>query len=289
MEDLTAFLKAPLEEMHQVMPATVVFTAGGTRRSAAFSGISPESEAYISWARERLIESAHLLFQHGARHVFIAGMTPDNFLETGTYAQSLIRWTDWAMAGADAMSDYARLGWRVRILGSEDVPALVPAAQRLREGTSSQDGHTLWCLIVPDSEAPWRWVLSAAHREKAYTRQEAVRALYGEDVPSVGLFIATGKPMISTSLIPPLLIDKTQCYWRQRPGHQLTQEELRAILYDYAYVRQTWQADKKGRAEDALQHREIWESAPILGLGQRLGLFWYPQPFSLPPDTAVTD
>ena len=50
-------------------------------------------------------------------------------------------------------------------------------------------------------------------------------------------------------------------------------------FYDYAYLRATWQADKEGRATAARAHRSIWESAQTLGLGTRLGPFWYPAPF----------
>ena len=52
------------------------------------------------------------------------------------------------------------------------------------------------------------------------------------------------------------------------------------MFYDYAYLRPTWRADKLDRAKAALAHREAWEDGPILGLGMRLGPFWYPAPTS---------
>ncbi|HXF63764.1 MAG TPA: hypothetical protein VNK95_19220 [Caldilineaceae bacterium] len=60
---------------------------------------------------------------------------------------------------------------------------------------------------------------------------------------------------------------------------------MRTILYDYAYVRPTWQADKTGRAEQALKYRQAWEDPPVVGLGVRLGPFWYPAP--IPPVPAT--
>jgi len=69
-----------------------------------------------------------------------------------------------------------------------------------------------------------------------------------------------------------------QCYWSQRPGFRLDERQLRRILYDYAYTRRTWREDKTGRAEKALAHRSVWERGPTIGLGVRLGPFWYPAP-----------
>jgi hypothetical protein len=59
----------------------------------------------------------------------------------------------------------------------------------------------------------------------------------------------------------------------------LDQRQLRAILYDYAYLRKTWKKDKSGRAEQALVERDLWERGNVLGLGIRKGPFWYPAPF----------
>jgi hypothetical protein len=56
------------------------------------------------------------------------------------------------------------------------------------------------------------------------------------------------------------------------------------ILYDYAYLRQTWRQDKTGRAEQALAYRKAWEQAGILGMGTHLGGYWFPAPFLPPPD-----
>lgn len=81
---------------------------------------------------------------------------------------------------------------------------------------------------------------------------EAVRALYGEDIPLISLFLGFGKPVIAPELLPPLLGGAVNCYWSQRPGYQFSEAEFRRILYDHAFVRSTWQADKSGRGEEAL-------------------------------------
>jgi hypothetical protein len=51
---------------------------------------------------------------------------------------------------------------------------------------------------------------------------------------------------------------------------------LRAILYDYHYVRRTRQTDKAGRAEQILAYADVWTAPAVVGLGTRIGPFWYP-------------
>ena len=82
--------------------------------------------------------------------------------------------------------------------------------------------------------------------------------------------------MVAPDLFPPLLMDDVQCYWSQQAGYSLTEQQFRRIVYDYAYLRQTWQEDKTERAKAAMAHQEIWERETIVGLGKRLGPFWYP-------------
>jgi hypothetical protein len=88
--------------------------------------------------------------------------------------------------------------------------------------------------------------------------------------------------MFSFELIPPLLVGQVQGYWSQQPGYSLTEAQLRTIFYDYAYLRPTWREEKLERAREALVHRQAWEEGPILGLGMRLGPFWYPAPMVSP-------
>jgi hypothetical protein len=125
---------------------------------------------------------------------------------------------------------------------------------------------------------------SAAGRSGAQTRRDSIRALYGEDIPLATMMVAFGKPVISPDQVPPLLVGKMDCYWTQRPGYRMTERELRTMLYDHAYVRRTWRTDKTGRAEEALAFRRAWEEGPTLGLGIRLGPFWYPAKTTTPAD-----
>lgn len=277
----TAFLAAPMAEVARAAPAAMVYSPGGTRRQAAFAGISPWSDDYFRWARQTTIGDFHLIFTHGVRHLFSPTLTPGNFQEVNAHRHKLLQWVDWGVAGDDALRDYAQHGWRVRLLGGESVPELQATAARLEAETRTNSPHTLWWTVVPDPEAIWRALLQTAHESQATTRADLIRAHYGEDIPPITLYLAFGKPIFSASILPPLLAGEVQAYWSQQPGYGLTAERFRAILYDYAFLRQTWEQDKTGRAEAALPYRRVWERPLILGLGQRLGPHWYPA--NMPP------
>jgi hypothetical protein len=274
---LEQFLAAPAGDVAKVMPETIVYTPGGTRRSAVLAGISPQSDEYARWTRERMIASFDLLFRFGARHIFTTMIRPGQFAEIGRYRDRLLDWLDWGLTGPEALADYARLGWRVRLLGAESMPELQPIAERLCTATPEQSTATLWYHVIPEPGAPWQWLLKAAYQAQARTQAEAVRALYGEDVPLAKLYLTFGKPMFVADLLPPLLAGEVQCYWIQRPGYLYDEQLLRRILYDYAYLRPTWRLDKSSRYDTLEANRSLWQQPLVLGYGKHVGAFWYPE------------
>ncbi|MFL5807703.1 MAG: hypothetical protein ACJ8CR_38990 [Roseiflexaceae bacterium] len=280
---LEEFLALPAEQVVQVAPATVVFAVGGTRRSAALAGVAPHSDAYAHWLRVRMVTCIELFFRLGVRHLFTTAIRPGQVAEVGPYRERLMQWNDWGLAGPEALADYARLGWRVRLLGTESIPELRPAAERLLVSTPDLSPHTLWWYVVPDRDLPWRWILEAAQRTHARTREEAIRALYGEDIPLASLYLGFGKLMMAPDILPPLLADEIQCYWPQRPGYELDEQMLRRVFYDYAYLRSTWRANRGDRYEDLGWQRAAWRTDAVIGVGRRLGDFWYPAAFPEPP------
>ena len=280
---LEKFITGSLETVKAVAPATIIFVAGGTRRKAISVGLSTESDAYAAWTRQQMIACFDLIFQHGIKNIFTPMVGPTNFNEVGKYRERLVDWIAWGLSGEDALADYERLGWRIRLLTDETIPKLKETADRLHNITPTTYEHTLWIHVVPDAELPWRWLLSSIKNSQASTRQEVVQAVYGEDIPPASLYLGHGKPEIFDEFLP-LLTGKVQCYWRQNLGYDLDQLMLRTILYDYAYTRATWRKDKAGRAEEAMKYNHIWQKAAVVGLGTRLGPFWYPTPTPDPFD-----
>ena len=279
---LAEFLAAPLSEVAKVAPKTMIYSPGGTRRQAVLAGIEPWSNEYLQWARQGGIGCFDLIFRHGVQYLITLLLTPDTMREINGRREQVAQWTDWVLAGPESLADYARLGWRVRLLGTESLPELKATAERLQQATAAQSDHTLYWYAVPDEDEPWNELLALAQQKGVRTRAEAIRALYGEDVPPATLYLTTGRPFVSAEIAPPLLMGYAQSYWNQRVGYSLTETELRTIFYDYAYLRTLGRGEKIMRAKAALANRKAWQEGPILGLGPQLGPFWYPAPTSIP-------
>ncbi|MFN8443589.1 MAG: hypothetical protein U0175_22615 [Caldilineaceae bacterium] len=279
---LEDFLAAPTEEIAVVAPATMIYAPGGTRRQAVFNGIEPWSEEYMAWALDRMIGCSTIIFEHGVKHLFTPLFISTNFKEVNRHRDNVFRGIHKFLTNNHILSEYERLGWRVRLIGAESVPELSETAEKLRASTLSESSRTLYWLVVPDPEEIWQQLFTIVHNSHARTRKEAVCAMYGEEIPPATLYLAFGKPMVSLEIIPPLLLGELQCYWSQQPGYTLTEKMFRTILFDYAYLRRTWQVEKLERAKDALAYQKEWEQELTLGLGMRLGLFWYPAPMTSP-------
>lgn len=278
---LEKFLAAPVEEVAQVAPTTMIYATGGTRRAVALAGLSL-SDDYAQWSRLRMLESFALIFRSGVRHLIAPAGRPQIFAEHGLYRDRVFQWFRWGLTGPESLDFYRSANWRVRlVVAGEPTPELAEVAVTLEQATSTATGPNLWFLTTPDYTQLWPWI-GRAFVSGARTRAEAVRALFGDDIPPASLLLSFGKPMVALDHLPPLLFEESQCYWTQRPGYNLTERELRTILYDYTYLRSTWRQDKTGRAEEALVHRDAWEHGPTIGLGMHLGPFWYPAPIPSP-------
>jgi hypothetical protein len=278
------FLQFPLDAVAPLAPKTLVYAAGGTRRSAALAGVPTSGDAYALWAYRQMIDCFDLFFQHGVCTIMTHAIIPNQYNEvTGAYREKLFEWVDQVLAGPDQVKDYCRRGWNVRLFASEPIPQVIRTADRLRE--SNIPGAPTLCFTVTTSEESlWASMLDVVARERPRTQADAIAAYYGQAIDPVDMYISCCKPGIFPAILPPFLMGNVQCYWVLRPGFVADPRVVRELLYDYAYVRKTWQPDKTGRAEMSLEHRQVWEQAPTLGLGTRLGPFWYPRPIAALPD-----
>jgi hypothetical protein len=271
------FMAAPIQAVRAVAPATLIYGPGGTRRQAALAGIPFQSDAYAAWTHERMVESLAVLSHIGVRHIVINLLRPAQLAEVGRYRDRLLTWLEAGLAGADAIVKWRYRGWRVRIIGLEALPELHAAAERVAAATADQPGPTIWFYLCGAPHTPWASLFASTASGIPASQQAAIQALYGEDIPPATLYLAFGKPFVAYDIIPPLLAGELHCYWTQRPGFSLDEPTMRQILFDYAYLRSTWQQDKTARYAALDEQRAIWEQTAVLGLGQRLGPFWYPQ------------
>lgn len=271
---LEQFLSAPDDVVAAVAPETMVYAVGGTRRSAALAGVAMGDD-YARWSEPRFRATSALCFRFGVRHLIAPVGRPQIFAETGLYRREFCRWVRLALINDAALDYYRQANWRVRlIVAGRPLAELAETAATLERATRTATGPRLWILTTPAYDELWQWILSS----RALSREDAVARLFGERVPPATLLVSFGKPLVALDHLPPLLFEEIQCYWTQRPGYSLTERELRTILYDCAYLRTTWRPDKTGRQLEALRYRRMWEEAPLIGLGRKLGPYWYPVP-----------
>ena len=279
---LEEFLAAPIETVQTVAPPTVIYGPAGTRRAAVLAGAEAQSNVYADWGLNRLFHFCDLFFQHGVRHLFVATLLSKSFRETTSqYREHLWQWAQY-VASDESLALYRQRGWQVRILYHQHLPELRETVERLQVTHSAQARHTLWYSFTPDHFLPIRWMLDTLGHASPQSLDEAIQLLYGESIPQATLYISYGKPSIDIEIIPPMIYSLLNSYWLQTP-YSLDERQLRTIFYDHAYIRQTWKKDKAGRAEQAMKYRKAWETGPTLGLGMRLGSFWYPAPVPAPP------
>lgn len=272
---LEEFLAAPVSLVRSVTPATVLYAVGGTRRQAVLAGLTPDGEEYPRYAVAQMYACLDRLFTYGVQNVIATVLQSPQLAEVGRYRERVMAWVRDGLAGDAALQIYRERGWRVRLLGGESDPELARIAARLQEETPVGQ-TTLWYYVSLAPDAHWRSVLAAAHAG-ATTQQEAIAALAGEPLPPAEMLIAFGKPLFGGDIFPVAFAAGTmQCYWTQRPGYDLPDGDLRRMLYDYAYTRRTWVADKRSRYDQLEDQRAVWERGRIVGIGRRVGGFWYP-------------
>lgn len=270
------FMTAERDVVANYAPRSMVYAPGGTRRSATFAGIKPGSAEYFRLGQREMILCLETIFHYGVEHVFTPAVMVGHVNEFSNIEQELIVPMARFVTDPDFVGDCRKRGWRVQIASSSYQEVLQPYVELLSQTFDFSARHTWWMTFTPSIESWWANVISLAKSAAVTTHADLIRTLYGEDIPPITLCIAFGKPMISPDLFPPLLMDNVECYWSQQAGYTLSDRQFRKVLYDYAYLRRTWQKDKTARAKEAQRHRDIWEREFILGLGKRLGPFWYP-------------
>lgn len=277
---LASFLAADPAEVAAVAPATVCFAPGGTRRHAVLEGVPLDGDAYVRWSQARIFDCVGQLFALGARHVIVNVLRSSQLAEVGPYREQLMARVEAGLASEAALAAYAGRGWRARLIGGGGLRELAALDARMRAATAGHSAGTVWWYASAGVDQHWADLLATAARSGARSRQALAEALYGEAIPPATMLISFGKPMLVADIAPPLLCGDLQAYWYQRPGYSLSEADLRRIFYDYAFLRRTWQADKAARYEEVEVQRELWERQTILGLGARLGPFWYSDPAS---------
>jgi hypothetical protein len=276
---LADFLAAQVELVRSVSPRTVLHTQGGTRRRAVLSGLAPHSSEYMRVGFEDLIMSCCLWFKLGTKHVFTGMVCPPQIEETSESYRAVLSSIVRFLLNPRTLNRWKELGIRVRIFGHQTLPEFEDMAKEMNSDTIADDQRpTLWLYVNGKKGGFWNLLVDAILAKGTGDEQVLREYLYGEDFPPAEVHYSYGKPMIDRDFVPPLAVaPKVQCYWGQKPGYPIDESTYRRIIYDFAYLRPTWKADKESRYSSVVQYRDTWESPLVIGIGRRLGSFWYPE------------
>lgn len=276
MVSYEAFFDWPLERMRALAPETVVYAASGTRRRAVLEGISLDGDDYASWTHAQMINSCDIIFDHGTQNVITILVTPSQFEEGGSYSERLIDWIQWGLTDKYTLHEFNLREWNVRIIANQSLQRLQEIDVLLQTRNQATRKKTLWCVAIQNENEMWSDVLNTIISERAHTLDDAIDAVYGANLTPASLFVGFGKPMISTFILPPLLIGKMDCYWSQKLGYSLEQNTWRSILYDFLYLRPMDTVDRHERAKAISSQPLAWNEEIILGLGARSNDHWHP-------------
>lgn len=270
------FKNKSLSDCVAIAPSTLVLANGGTRRRALLADVT--SENYPEWSRNEMFSMLKMFFDSGVQNIFCVIFSETNAAEVSVnYREHMSSWVAEMLPRNDALDFYNQEGWRVHldVLGWSGLSI----ASKTLEQTQKNSGPGLWFTMISSPEDHWqRLVSTIGELDQPPDRTTLIRSIYGEDIPPASMYIGSGKPQLMPSLINPLLIGSLACYWPQHLGYSLDQLSWKKILYDYAYLRPTWVADKSKRTELATTYRSAWEDdPPLIGVGQRLGPFWFPE------------
>jgi hypothetical protein len=134
----------------------------------------------------------------------------------------------------------------------------------------------LWWTFAATPGSPYTHALAVIAGRNVRTQAEAIAAIYGPEVAPCRMYIGGGKPFLTAEFQLPFLIDEAQAMWYQMPGYRgLSPTIIRRVIYEATVMRSTWSENKDRRYADVQDRREEWERPLILGVGRRLGAFWY--------------
>ncbi len=236
------------EEVRRAQATVCTFPINGTRRWLLLGQPDASAADYIELNGRRHVELYQLLFEHGLDTILAPIYEPVMQKRGEEYQQQVIAQGLAAVATHSAFTDfYQEQQVRVRFYG--DYRKIFP-------GTVCAHLPDLFDHVMQETQAyqPRRlfYGVSTRHavedvvelairkyagREPVLDRAELIALYYGEPLPPVSLFITSGK--FNVFGMPLLQTDDTSLYFTVAPSPFLTERQLRVILYDHLYSRQS--------------------------------------------------
>ena len=290
------FLQIPAEEVAALVKATgekvCVFPVNGTRRWFILEHADKIGDdyfdAYMTTAIQNHIQLCGMLFDHGIDTILAPVLGRELMRRGDEYAKrvgidGLIR----TSTDRNYRDFFATQNVKVRFYGDyRDVLTGTPYEYALKsmyevtEATKHNNGHRLYFGVFADEVTETVARLAVEHylaHGAVPDKQTLIRKYYGEEIPSVSLFIGFDK--FSAFDMPLVSTGNEDLYYSLSPSPYMTERQLRTILYDHIYIRRIPEPEYAKLAPEELNwlrdyYRQNKDS--VLGTGKLKFDIWFP-------------
>ena len=285
LPELSEWLSWPVENVAQwiaALPRPVVmgWPFNGTRRwYLLHRRNNSDAEDYLTTLIRRQAEQQRLIFAHGVSTILAPSFGTELLQRGSTYARH-------ALGGLVQLADdavYQEMfadGLRIRFYGDYEEKLnmlgcrpMLKACADLVSATASGNGPLLLIGLFADAPYPSIARLSvefAQQEGRPPNRQELIEAYYGCAVPDLTLYLGFAQPALFD--IPLLATGEEDLYATLTPSPDLTEKQLREILYDHLITRRSAEVDYEELPEEAqtalAEYNERYAGV-TLGLGSR--------------------
>jgi hypothetical protein len=272
-------MSLPAEDISQIaLPRglAVLVSQDGTRRYANMRDPSSRQDwaRYSQLGRDATLALVENLFALGVQTIIITALWPSNFTRGDEYARVIL-----GPLGLAGLTDtpyrdvYDRWGVRTRLSGTwrEAEPWMVvemeKVARQYEEATPTGERLLLWEADAGD-------ILETTLRlatQVGPNREAICAALYPEGPERIHIAIKSGRLSTLNRIVSPVMLNKTDLYMINNLTLELTDGQLRAILYDHLFLRPAAPDDNMSYSDEYLAAYQKWrgERPPrVVGLGE---------------------
>lgn len=295
--ELETFQALPTPEVAQLVRAggmqAVLLPMNGTRRwfLLEHAGLAESDvQTYLDVTSHRHVDICRMMFDHGLPTLLLPTFSVHQYDRGARYLPVIAEALSRLISHPAYLEFYRAHQVRVRFYGDyrkylADTPYAYLGDQfdAIAAQTSAHDRHRIFYGMFAHDATETTAELAVRYYQ-AHGRIPDKRALiemyYGEDLPSVDLFIGFSK--FRASDFGPVATGREALYFSVSPSPYLTERQWRDILYDYLYARRGPKLDYAALSPAARAEMQKFYRTNIgrtVGVGaQHPAGFWYPLP-----------
>lgn len=247
------------------------------------------SEGYLKTLVRRQAEHHKLVFEHGVRVLLAPSFGIETLKRGESYTRAALRGL-MLLAEDDLYSRMISSGVKIdfygdyrKVLDTSEYRPVLETLDGLVESSVDGDGPLLLFGLFADDPHPVLARLSVEFAEReGYppSREQLIKCYYGHPVPDLGLYIGFERPEMFD--VPLVTTGLENLYFTLTPSPDLSEHQLREILYDHFITRRQPPPNYEDLSQEARQrlarYHKAYQGATI-GVGEfdRQTALWKPR------------